>query len=103
MKHAQLYLHSQMPAACFRSCYMQEFGWAKGKNYLRLDGKLNPKIRQRNNQVFQDPHSSAQVGCRVAQSNLLHDLHIQTCSFAFVAQPWLHTVLTHSVKPSLGT
>ena len=41
---------------------LQQFGWKKGYQYLRLDGKCNAKTRQRQNQLFQDPSSSAQVG-----------------------------------------
>ena len=40
---------------------LQQFGWKKGYQYLRLDGKCNAKTRQRQNQLFQDPSSSAQV------------------------------------------
>ena len=40
---------------------VQEFQWSKGKQYLRLDGKVSSQIRQQHTRRFNDPTSSVQV------------------------------------------
>lgn len=40
---------------------MQRLGWEKGKQYLRLDGKVSAQARQQGTRMFNDPKSSVQV------------------------------------------
>lgn len=36
-------------------------GWMKGKQYLRLDGKVSSHVRQQHTAKFNEPKSSVQV------------------------------------------
>jgi len=49
-------------ASADKSCpVVQKFQWSKGKQYLRLDGKVSSQIRQQHTRLFNDPTSSVQV------------------------------------------
>lgn len=45
---------------------MQKLKWSKQNQYLRLDGKVSPQIRQQHTQIFNDPNSSVQVSKQVS-------------------------------------
>jgi len=65
---------SVLTGSAAKSCSaVQKFQWSKGKQYLRLDGKLSSHIRQQHTRLFNDPSSSVQVLEHFTRCHLVKD------------------------------